>query len=260
MAFSSVFLQASCLFLTLILACACSSSDSDKSLDSQEPSEQVDDPTTPNVTDIGTEPDPQGTESVESSTTTPWAPMVTPGSNMEQLLTALDRQVSNTLLMLNQKISNGEALTQVEAACAGEYDPSLGLPLVAIECTDSAPLTAAVNSPTVRVSMPRASFFNTEVCRASLFDSHSTACQLNSSQLVISNEWVVPPSPQLPYPVAGMQISYALETPVLILESLPDGLSEPFYCKIDLLLPNPESHDCTDVISRVAERLDQLVL
>lgn len=259
MARLAVFLQASYMVLTLILASACSSSGSDEtSGSSQQANELINDTTTASAPDAETEQNLPSTDPGETSTTPPWTPVVSPGSNLERLVSALQRQVSNTLLKLNQKISGGEALTQTETDCVGGHDPSLGQPLLAIECAGS-PLAAAVNSATIRVSVPRASFFDTDACRTSLINARSDTCHLSSSQLFISNEWVVPPSPQLPYPVAGVQISYAIDTPVVILESLADALSDTFYCEIDLLTGLPGSGDCADAVPRVAKRLDNLV-
>jgi hypothetical protein len=187
-------------------------------------------------------------------------PPVVADSDLDRLLKGVKRQAANTLILLNRKLSSGELLSIQENECLATYDPANGEPLLAIKCT-ATPLTAIIDSRTVRISIADAAFYDTNECRNSLTSGHSIDCQLRSADMDISTEWVIPPAPALPYPIAGAQITYALQEPVLVLQSVEGSPTEPFLCTVDLLtaLATSTVNSCETVIPILANRLDELV-
>lgn len=234
--------------IALVGIAACTSQDPDTNTAIQQPENPVDELDQPDLAD----------PAVES---TVLLPPVVADSELDHLLKGMRRQVANTLILLNQKLSSGELLSVQENECLGTYDPGAGEPLLAINCAPT-PLTAVIDSRTVRISISQAAFYDTNECRISLSSDHGQNCLLRSVDMSISTEWVIPPAPARPYPIAGAHIMYALREPVLVLQSIEGAPTEPFLCAIDLstALPTSTDNSCETKIPEVANRLDELVI
>ncbi|MBX2879551.1 MAG: hypothetical protein KTR32_06440 [Granulosicoccus sp.] len=260
-----------CLLL-LIGGCSDSDSASGSDPDQADPAQAT---TDDNQTDpgIAAQPDDTNGDTNEEETeaasdptaltdpdTPPLQSPLQPGSDLERLISGLNRLVSITLLDLNDRLSSGQALSSTEENCLGSFEPGNGQVLLGFNC-DATPLAAPIDYEAARVSVTSMAFTDTAACREDLFNALSEACTLQTAELAISTEWVRPEPPELPYPIDGAEISYAPDEPVLLLQSLSDSPSEPFSCTVDLVsaLPVSATEDCDTTLPMLADRLDMLV-
>ena len=186
-------------------------------------------------------------------------PQATPGSNLDRLFSGLTRQASITLLDLNQRISNGEMLTDLEEQCLGSFEEEIGAPLLAIDCGEDNFLATG----DVQLSAGKASFFDTPECSAAIFDGNSEGCVLQELTLSISTRFVAPDDGGLPMPVfPGSLVDYAVDNTDLVIRNLPAAPTGLYSCNVDLETVSLEDDqiaiNCNNIVEAVADELERL--
>ena len=254
------------LMLALISACS-SSSTEDPAEPTVNPADDVPgEPATP----VG--PSEPATPSEPTTPTTPaepndplvLEPPVDENSDLGRLLEGIHRQVEATLLDLNQRLNSGVLLTDQQNQCLGSYDPSVGESLTSISCEQ--PLA----TDEIAIYVERASFFNTAVCQADLFNGSGNNCTVMLARITVPTTFEIPANssgddgfvPQRPQAVAGAEIYYAIEDTLLRVENNPSMLTGVFRCDYDLETGLPvgstTTANCDNVIANTANRLDTL--
>ena len=264
---SSQLLISTVCVAALLGGCSSSSNTSDDGLQ-DDPTDTVtgtgtdtglqDDPTdtdTDTDTDTGTDTD---TENPPTSGLDMLVPNVAAGSDLERLITGIKRQVSMTLLDLNQRISQGEKLTDQQETCLGAFDPAVGEQLLAINCEQ------ALATGDVSVYVEEAAFYDTKDCQASIFNGNTDNCQLQSTGISLPDLFRVPDGERRPVlAYAGSNLSYALTDTMLHIESSELALAGVFKCDIDLASGSSSTPlvgtSCASIITSTADHLDDVV-
>ena len=213
--------------------------------------------------DPGEEPDPEpnpepDTDPMPGIPNVPdiLIPNVSEGSDLDRLINGVNRQASRTILDLVQRLSEG-TLTDQQNDCLGAYDPAVGEALLSISCEQ------ALATGDVALYVGEAAFYDTQACRASVFEGNSAECQLQRASVTIRTEWIVPGNGLPPQPIPGMQINYALDGTSLRVENTVDMLSGAFRCDIELSTgqsqPALGGQSCADIIASAANRIETLL-
>ena len=215
-------------------------------------------PAAPSI-EIGS--DPEETQSVdpESETAVILDPQAEPGSDLDRLFSGLTRQASITLLDLNQRISQGQTLSDLEAQCLGSFEEGLGAPLLAIDCGDDNFLATGE----IELFASKASFYDTPVCSAAVFDGNSDGCVLRELILSVSTNFEIPEGANLPVPVfPGSLLDYAVDNSQLLIQNVPSAPTGPFLCNVNLetvqLSATASTENCDDIIELVADEIERL--
>ena len=184
-------------------------------------------------------------------------PPVVPGSDLERVVQGLTRQAASTLLDLNERISQGETLTDQQEQCLGAFEEGFGEPLIAVNCDQ--PLATG----DVELWVGEAAFFDTAACREALFNQNSEGCILARMTLTIGPSFIPAANgpPALGFP--GALLSYNIDEPVLFLQGAGPVLSEnAFSCVVDLKTATISSlaqpQDCDQSVNSIAEEIERL--
>jgi hypothetical protein len=185
-------------------------------------------------------------------------PVVAQGSDLDRLINGVTRQVSRTLLALNQQLREGTRLTAQQETCLGAYDPATGEQLLAIACEQ--PLATGE----VLLYVGEAAFYDTPACHASLFDGNTGQCRLQRATLSLPAEWTVIDGEKRPVPVyPGSEIAYAIDGNLLHIENAEPALTGLFNCDIDLASGSASAplsgQSCASIVRSVADRLDTVL-
>ena len=207
-----------------------------------------------------------GDDDPQTPTTTMLMPVAEAGSDTDQLLKGINRQVAATLLNLNARLRDGVGLSDQQNNCLGSFDPAVGQQLLMINC--ELPLATAE----VPIFVEQAAYYDTPECHASLFNGNVSDCVLQAARLSIPTQWITPERPvdtpatvpNRPQPIAGVEIYYALnDSTHLRLESNQSALTGFFQCDIDLISTNGSapalSQPCATTIALAAERFNTLL-
>lgn len=244
----------------LISACSSSSTPLADDPDTQAPAEPAEGPIN------------NGIENEDPPTPTPTMliPMVEAGSDTEQLLNGINRQLAITILDLNARLRDGISLTDQQDTCLGSYDPAMGQQLLMINCEQS------LATGEVPIFVAQASYYDTPECHAAIFNGNVSDCVLQSAQLSIPIQWITPERPvdtpasvpNRPQPVAGVDISYAINSTFLRIENNETENNEPqltgvFRCDINLLdneaTSSVSSQSCATTVAIAAGHFNTLL-
>ncbi|MBX2883106.1 MAG: hypothetical protein KTR32_24345 [Granulosicoccus sp.] len=244
------------LLLTLIALSACSSSNSgnDNNATDAEDLEDSDpvpvlpstlDPETPEVPDPATDNPP------------------TDSTPIDLLLTEIRLAAAMPVLVLNDKLSSGQTLTEQEQSCIENLNIASGEQLKSVNCE-----TPWVAADTI-LSVTSATFENTSQCDESLSLGSVEGCALQATEMGFRLEWVVTttePEPNGPIgslqPVAGTLISYNNENSGTVTLNEASPVTGTFNCEIDIgsasLLTDQSRGNCQREIGRTLSRLFEL--
>ncbi|MFK8082525.1 MAG: hypothetical protein AB8B97_19780 [Granulosicoccus sp.] len=184
-------------------------------------------------------------------------PPAADGSDLDRLIRGLKQQASLTLLSLNQRISEGVELSELENECLGSYEEGLGQPLTRIDCGNNSLVTEA--NP---MAIGQTAFYDTAECQASLFDGNSDDCILQQMTLEIpaAFDGSSGGAPRLLYP--GAEVAYAIDGTSLKLENNRDALQGQFSCEIDLETAQTANADggnnCDKTVNLMADEIERL--
>ena len=217
--------------------------------------------TPPAAPGIEIESDPEETEPVdpESETAVILDPQAEPGSDLDRLFNGLTRQASITLLDLNQRISQGQTLSDLEEQCLGSFEEGSGAPLLAIDCGDDNFLATGE----IELFASKASFYDTPACSAAVFDGNSDGCVLRELILSVSTNFEIPEGGRLPVPVfPGSLLDYAVDNSQLLIQNVPSAPTGPYLCDVNLetvlLTANASTENCNDIVKLVADEIERL--
>jgi hypothetical protein len=130
---------------------------------------------------------------------------VTAGSDLDRLIKGIKRQVSFTLLDLNQRLSEGVQLTDQQDTCLGSFDPGAGEQLLAIDCVQ------ALATGDIVAYVSGAAFYATDACHASLFDKNTDNCILQNAAITLPAKWTYSQDERRPVLVySETEITYAI--------------------------------------------------
>ena len=165
-------------------------------------------------------------------------------------------QVGVTLLDLNQRISQGEELSEQEQICLGSYEEGFGEPLLSIRC--DRPL--ATGDVPLRVG--EAAFFDTAACRESIFNRSSDACVMQTLTLSVPVDWFVPESGRPSVVFEGAELAYTNEGNLLQIQNAESAVSGRFECTVNLETGAANSsianRDCDSIVVLVTEEIARL--
>ena len=217
--------------------------------------------TPPAAPEIESESDPEETEPVvsESETAAILDPQAEPGSDLDRLFSGLTRQASITLLDLNQRISQGQMLSDLEEQCLGSFEEGLGAPLLAIDCGEDNFLATG----DVELSASKASFYDTPECSAAISNGSSDGCVLQELILSISTTFGIPEGASLPVPVfPGSLLDYAVDGSNLVIQNVPSAPTGPFLCNVNLetvsLTDSGSTENCNEIVKSAADEIERL--
>ena len=217
--------------------------------------------TPPAAPEIEIESDPEETEPVvsESETAVILDPQAESGSDLDRLFSGLTRQASITLLDLNQRISQGQMLSDLEEQCLGSFEEGLGAPLLAIDCGDDNFLATG----DIELSASKASFYDTPECSAAISNGSSDGCVLQELILSVSTTFGIPEGASLPVPVfPGSLLDYAVDSSSLVIQNVPSAPTGPFLCNVNLetvsLTDSGPTEDCNEIVKSAADEIERL--
>ena len=183
-------------------------------------------------------------------------------------LGALERLGAHALVGLARKLETGAPLDELERACLGAHDRSLGEPLAALAC--DAPLPVADTA----VALRSVRLVADDACLAALGDAARApadvvaGCDWAAGSAVLATGWVASSEPVGnshaggARPLRGAVLDYAAEPPTLTarhLESPPDG---EFDCAADPIAGTVTGEtsvepDCRALVADLARRLER---
>jgi len=108
---------------------------------------------------------------------------INPDSSAGKLVDSLFSVASISILDINEKLSTGQTLNDTEQACLADYDPALGEPITALQC--SKPLSL---DPSGVMKLYEATFQTSDNCRVNLMETSATACDLHSMALTLNTK------------------------------------------------------------------------
>ena len=210
---------------------------------------------------IESENDSEQSEPVDSgSDTAPIPePQAEPGSDLDRLLIGLTRQASITLLDLNQRISQGQTLSDLEEQCLGSFVEGLGSPLLAIDCGGDNFLATG----DIELSASKASFYDTPRCSEAIFDDSSEGCVLQDLTLSVGTTFDIPEGASRPQLVFfGSLLNYAADSSDLVIQNLPSAPTESYLCNVNLetvsLTDSTSTENCNEIVRSVADEIGRL--
>ena len=186
-------------------------------------------------------------------------PQAESGSDLDRLFSGLTRQASITLLDLNQRISQGQVLSDLEEQCLGSFEEGFGAPLLAIDCGEGNFLATG----DIELSASKASFFNTPECSAAILEGNSDGCVLQELTLSVSTTFDIPEGARLPVPVfPGSLLDYASGSSNLVIQNVPSAPTGPYMCNVNLetvsLTNVAPTENCNEIVKSVADEIERL--
>ncbi len=184
-------------------------------------------------------------------------PPYSAGSELGQLVTAINGVVELALVDINQKIRGGELLNSDLEQCIGAFDPALGESILEVDCDQ--PLV----TNEIAIFVHQATLADTDECHAGMAVDDMESCELRFADITIPVQWEVAPGARRPYPLDSAIIQYDLDAFTLTLENIEGAITGAFYCEVDLSTGNPVATDrpgnCSADITRIRERLNFLL-
>ncbi len=180
---------------------------------------------------------------------------------MDDVLGLIQSLSAQALVTLNQTLRQGEALTDQQTTCIGDFEPALGNALLELACDQPYAATAVP----IYVSSVRTSESNE--CAMGMLNDEFAKCELVVATLELPLLWSSTENsadsftPERPQPTDPVQITFNGEDNRLTLENPPGGITIPVHCDYDtttgLALASSESSisDCEDYL---IETIDQI--